>query len=82
MDPKGLNADAKAMWTFNFNNKASDYKSGQELIVDYALGWGFGNGLTVGVGGYLYRQLNDDSSRGATVANNKGRALAIGPSIR
>ena len=46
------------------------------------MGWGFGNGLTVGVGGYLYRQLNDDSSRGATVANNKGRALAIGPSIR
>ena len=77
-----LGADAKVMWTYNFKNKDTHYKSGQELIVDYALGWGMGNGWTVGAGGYAYQQINDDKLNGATVADNKGRALAIGPSVK
>ena len=36
----------------------------------------------LGVGGYLYRQVTDDKQAGATVPDNKGRALAIGPSIK
>jgi hypothetical protein len=82
IDPAGLNADAKVMWTYNLKNKDTDYRSGQELIVDYDLGWGLGNGWVLGVGGYLYQQLNDDRQSGVAVANNKGRALAIGPSIK
>lgn len=82
IDPDGLNADAKAMWTFNFRNSATGYTSGQELIVDYALGWGFGHGLVAGVGGYLYQQVTADKQEGATIAANKGRALAIGPSVK
>jgi hypothetical protein len=82
IDPNGLNADAKVMWTYNFRNKDTDYKSGQELIVDYALGWGLGNGWTAGVGGYLYQQLNDDRQGGTTVSHNKGRTFAIGPSVK
>lgn len=50
--------------------------SGQESHADYALGWGFGNGWTAGIGGYVYRQV------GATVLDNKGRAMGIGPSIK
>lgn len=82
IDPAGLNADAKLMWTYNLKNKDTGYRSGREFIVDYDLGWGLGNGWVLGVGGYVYRQLNDDSQNGATVANNKGRALAIGPSVK
>lgn len=82
IDPNGINADAKVMYAFNQKNKDTDYKSGQELIVDYSLGWGFGNGLTAGVGGYLYQQTTDDKQFGATVADKKGRALSIGPSIK
>jgi hypothetical protein len=82
IDPAGLNADAKTMYTFNQKNKDTGYQSGQELIVDYALGWGFGNGFTAGIGGYLYQQTTNDKQDGATVANNKGRALAVGPSMK
>lgn len=82
IDPNGLNADAKFMWTYNLKNKDTGYKSGQELIVDYSVGWGFGNGWTLGAGGYAYQQLNDDKLNGTTVSNNKGRAFAIGPSIK
>lgn len=82
MDPSGLNADAKVMYTFNMKNKDTRYTSGDEFIVDYDAGWGLGNGWVVGVGGYLYHQTTDDKQAGATVANNRGRTLAIGPSIR
>ena len=82
IDPNGLNADAKVMFGLNAKNKDTDYRSGNEFIVDYDAGWGLGNGWVVGAGGYLYQQLSDDKQAGATVANNKGRALAIGPSIK
>lgn len=82
IDPNGLNGDIKAMWTYNLKNKDTDYKSGQELIIDYSMGWGLGNGWTLGVGGYVYQQLTKDSQNGSTVENNNGKALAIGPSVR
>jgi hypothetical protein len=82
IDPSGLNADAKVMYALNAKNKDTDYRSGDEFIVDYDAGWGLGNGWVVGVGGYLYQQVTNDKQAGATVANNKGRALAIGPSIK
>lgn len=44
----------------------TQYHSGQELIIDYSLGWGFGNGLTAGVGGYLYQQTTNDTQNGVT----------------
>lgn len=82
IDPAGLNADAKIMYDFNLKNNATDYTSGQELHVDYALGWGLGNGWVVGVGGYIYQQTTDDRQYGERIENNKGHAFAIGPSIK
>lgn len=82
IQPKGFNADLKAMWTVNASNPDTDYRSGQELIGDYALGWGFGHGWTVGVSGYLYQQISDDEVNGERLDDNRGRALAIGPSLR
>jgi hypothetical protein len=82
VQPEGLNADLKVMYDFNRRNGATDYKSGDELHADYDLGWGFGNGFVAGVGGYFYQQTSDDDIGGAAVANNRGKALAIGPSIK
>lgn len=80
--PAGINADLKTMWTYNFRNHGTGYQSGQEVIIDYALGWGVGNGWTAGIGGYAYRQVSDDDLHGLKVADNRGSAFAIGPSIR
>ncbi|MFL1416698.1 transporter [Pseudomonas fildesensis] len=82
VDPAGVNADIKVMYDFNLRNRATDYRSGQELHADYSLGWGFDNGWVVGVGGYVYRQTTDDHQDGARVEDNRGRAFAIGPSIK
>jgi len=82
IDPNGLNVDAKTIYDFNLRNNATDYRSGQEFHVDYAVGWGLGNGWVVGAGGYFYRQTTDDRQNGERIEDNKGRAFAIGPSIK
>jgi hypothetical protein len=82
IDPQGFNADFKATLNINQRNKDTDFKSGNEFWLDYAAGWGFGNGWTFGVGGYATRQLTDDEQGGATLANNKASGFAIGPSIK
>jgi len=82
VDPNGLNIDLKTMYDFNLRNHDTDYRSGQELHADYAIGWGLRNGWVLGVGGYVYRQTTDDDVRGERVEDNKGRAFAIGPSIK
>ncbi|UVJ46028.1 transporter [Pseudomonas sp. LS1212] len=82
IDPDGLNVDVKTMYDFNLENPATDYRSGQELHMDYAVGWGLGNGWVVGVGGYAYRQTTDDRQNGERIEDNKGRAFAIGPSVK
>jgi len=78
----GINADIKLHYEVNRSNKDTNYRSGQEFHFDYALGWGLGNGWTAGASGYVYQQTTDDEQAGATVANAKGRAMAIGPSIK
>ncbi|KII27540.1 signal peptide protein [Pseudomonas fluorescens] len=82
VDPQGLNVDVKTMYDFNRKNDATDYLSGQELHMDYAVGWGLGNGWVIGVGGYALWQTTDDRHNGQTLEDNKGRSLAIGPSIK
>jgi hypothetical protein len=82
IDPNGLNADMKLTLNLNRRNKDTDYRSGNELFVDYSVGWGLGNGWTVGVGGHAWQQLSDDKSGGTTVANSKTRAFSAGPSLK
>ena len=82
IDPAGFNGDIKSGYIFNARNKDTDYKSGQEFHFDYAAGWGLGNGWTAGVGGYYYQQVTSDKQAGATLASNKGKTFAIGPSVK
>ncbi len=82
IDPVGPNMDIKLMYDFNAKNPATHYRSGQEAHADYDLGWGMGNGWVVGIGGYIYHQVTDDRQDGDRITDNKGRAFAIGPSIK
>jgi len=82
INPAGWNMDVKMMYDFNLKNNATDYTSGQEFHVDYALGYGVANNWVVGVGGYAYKQITTDRQYGVEVPNNKGQAFAIGPSIK
>jgi hypothetical protein len=81
IDPTGFNADFKAVVNFNQKNSATDYKSGDELFVDYSAGWGLGSGWVAGVGGYVRRQFTDDQLHGTDIHGSRARVFAIGPSV-
>ena len=82
IDPNGLNADAKIGLSLNRTNNDTGYRSGNELNIDYALGWGLGNGWVLGVGGNIYQQLCDDKRLGQSVPGAKGRAYSAGPNLK
>jgi len=82
LDAAGFNADAKLTFNFSQRNKDTDYRSGNEVYLDFSAGWGLGNGWVLGAGGYAMRQLSDDNQAGATLPDSKGSAFAIGPSLK
>jgi len=38
--------------------------------------------MNIGIGGYFYKQITDDSLNGNTIHDNKGQVLAFGPQFR
>lgn len=67
---------------FNTKNSATDYKSGNEFHVDFALNHHyFKENLAIGLQGYYYKQLSADSGSGARLGSFKGEAFGIGPAI-
>lgn len=74
---------ARALYSINSVNHATDYHSGNEFIVDYNAGFRFTPMWQIGVSGYFYRQVTDDTQHGQSVNGNgnRGQALAVGPSV-
>lgn len=95
----GLQFDLKAMYDINFKNRdaqinalnptGADYRSGNELHVDFAATKPVHPKVSVGVGGYYYRQTTsdqvDDPAAQATIdtlGGFKGEVFAAGPTVR
>ncbi len=82
LDPKvGLQVSAAAGLTFNFENPDTDYKTGTEFHLEWAVMKHVSQTLSFGLVGYHYQQLTDDSGPGAVLGGFKGRVTALGPSI-
>jgi hypothetical protein len=81
LSSSGYEVSAKFMYDFNTKNTATDYLSGQEFHVDYTLGKKIDN-MNIGIGGYYYKQITDDSLDGDTVHDKKGQVFAFGPQFR
>ncbi len=64
--------------TFNFENEATDYKSGTDFHFEWAVGREICTGLVIGVVGYDYRQITGDSGSGAFLGPFEGSVDAIG----
>ena len=63
---------------FNFENTATDYKTGNEFHFEWAIGRELLPGLVFGLVGYDYRQLTGDFGSGAHLGPFKGSVDAIG----
>ena len=79
--PTKLQFNGTAGFTFNFENTATDYASGNEFHFEWAIGRELCPGLVVEIVGYDYRQLTADSGAGDVLGAFEGRVDAIGPGL-
>lgn len=78
---KGTEISITPGMLFNTKNTASDYKSGNEFHVDFAVNQYLSQNLAVGLQGYYYNQLSGDSGSGAKLGSFKGESFGIGPAV-
>ncbi len=81
--PGKWESSARLRYGVNARNGATDYRSGDELTVEFSVGYKFVPTWSAGVNGYLYRQLSDDRQAGQRVNGDGNRAAvnAIGPYV-
>lgn len=77
----GMEAAVSPMVNINWENNDTNYKTGDEVTVDYLLAY-HKNNWRMGVTGYYYNQLEEDERDGQSIANSKTEALAIGPAFQ
>ena len=62
-----------------WENPDTDYTTGTEFHVEWALVRHFSKTFTLGVAGYHYLQVTGDSGAGATLGDFEGRVTGLGP---
>ena len=70
-----------AGFTYNLKNPGTQYRSG----IDFHFDWGASHFLTsqlsVGIAGYAYQQITDDSGQNPILGGFRSRVLGVGPQI-
>lgn len=80
LDPaKGHEISVAAGFTFNWENPDTDYRTGTEFHVEWALIQHLSKTLSIGLAGYHYQQVTGDSGAGAVLGDFEGRVTALGP---
>lgn len=80
LDPaRGHEVSVAAGFTFNWENPDTDYKTGTEFHVEWALAQHLSKTFSVGLAGYHYQQVTGDSGSGARLGPFEGRVTALGP---
>jgi hypothetical protein len=72
----GWDLSATAGFTFNETNAATDYKTGDEFHLEWAVTKYLSKQFTIGVVGYYYQQLTPDTGTGAVLGSFEGRVVA------
>jgi hypothetical protein len=82
LDPKiGWELSSAAGFTFNWENPDTDYKTGTEFHVEFALLQHFSKRFAAGIAGFHYQQVTGDSGAGARLGDFKGRVTSVGPVV-
>ena len=66
---------------YNTKNDATNYKSGQEIHVDFMINQFLSESWAVGVHGFYLKQITGDSGDGAVLGDFKAEAAGVGPAI-
>lgn len=68
--------------TFSLENHATNYRSGNILHLDYAIGRTLKNNVKAGIIGYAQVQVSPNSGEGAIFGSFKSRVYGIGPAVQ
>jgi hypothetical protein len=80
-NPKtGWQADGAAIYSYNWENPATNYKTGEILNLEGVVAKNFGR-LGVGVTGYAMIQTTGDSGAGARLGSFESRVFGAGPIV-
>lgn len=77
----GWEFSALAGVTYNWENPYTDYQNGIDSHLDWGASRWVSKSWQLGVAGYAYYQLTDDSGLGDDVGGNRSRVAALGPQI-
>lgn len=75
----GLELTAAPGFTFNGNNRDTEYRSGNEFHLEFAAMQHLSEQHAIGIVGYHYQQTTGDS--GSATDDFKGRVTALGPAL-
>ncbi len=79
-DPKtGHEASAVLGFTYNFINPSTQYQSGVDMHLDWAMSQFLTKQVQVGIVGYVYQELGCDSGSGDNVGCFQSRVIGLGP---
>jgi hypothetical protein len=82
LDPKsGWEVSGAAIYVNSFANTDTNYRSGDIVHVEYAVGKMLTPQFKIGAVGYYAQQLSADSGAGATLGSRKLRVAGIGPGV-
>jgi hypothetical protein len=70
-----------AGFTYNFKNPDTQYRSGIDFHYDWGASHFLSKQLFVGLAGYAYQQITDDSGQNPALGGFRSRVLGVGPQI-
>jgi hypothetical protein len=68
-------------YNYNTENTDTDYQTGQELHIDFAINQFLSESFAIGIQGFYLKQLTGDSGDGAILGDFKAEAAGVGPAI-
>jgi len=82
LDPAtGNEFSAVAGLTYNFKNPDTQYRSGIDLHFDWGAAHFISKQVFIGIAGYAYQQITDDSGQNPILGGFRSRVLGVGPQI-
>ena len=72
---------AVAGFTYNFKNPETQYRNGIDFHFDWGASHFLSKQLFVGLAGYAYQQITDDSGQNPILGGFRSRVLGVGPQI-
>jgi hypothetical protein len=68
-------------FTYNFKNTQTQYQNGVDMHFDWGASHFFTPTFQLGLVGYVFQQISDDTGAGATLGGFRSRVAGIGPQV-